>query len=366
MKYNYLKTATILLLLVLLFNTSLYSQVYLSADGPGKTYELVSKVLGGAPYEVPDCKHTSFGSHITEEWDSQLGKYVFVFHIHVNEDDDRCSAFDRQRNEIKTYGPSPDNVKGTKGEIHTYQWKFKLDPGFKPSPNFTHIHQIKAGDGSDAGAPIITITPRSKTPEALEIIHTPSGGGGGVVKSTELAPFKGTWVEVYEKVKYTDNGSYEILIKRVNDGAVLLSYSNNNIDLWRGDATYNRPKWGIYRSLNSTSYLRDEKVRFADFCIAEGNAVCRIPTGMLLNDHASEAIEVYPNPTEKTSFLRLHPDIISVAEVTVINSLGAEVYRSTLSAGQQKSIDLTGMDAGIYIIRLIANDRVWHKKLVKI
>jgi hypothetical protein len=55
---------------------------------------------------------------------------------------------------------------------------------------------------------------------------------------------------------------------------VLLSYSNNNIDLWRDAATFCRPKWGIYRSLNNVSYLRDEEVKFADFCIAEGSAVC--------------------------------------------------------------------------------------------
>ncbi|HEY0612722.1 MAG TPA: DNRLRE domain-containing protein, partial [Chitinophaga sp.] len=63
-----------------------------------------------------------------------------------------------------------------------------------------------------------------------------------------------------------------------SDGATLLSYSNNNINMWRDGTTFCRPKWGIYRSLNSISELRDEQVRFADFCIAEGSAVC--PSGV--------------------------------------------------------------------------------------
>src|SRR6266498_2211492 len=164
------------------------SQVSLNADGPGNTYELINSVLGGTAEEVPDCSDAAFGRHITEIWDATLGRYVFVFHIHVTPDNDRCSAFDRQRNEIKTYGPSPAYVKGMYGELCNYRWKFKLDAGFQPSPNFTHIHQIKAGDGDD-GAPIITITPREGGTDTLQIIHTDSNGNGTTLTSTALAPF---------------------------------------------------------------------------------------------------------------------------------------------------------------------------------
>jgi hypothetical protein len=81
-------------------------------------------------------------------------------------------------------------------------------------------------------------------------------------------------VEVTEKLTYKTAGAYSITMNRISDGTVLLEYSNNNMDLWREGASFCRPKWGIYRSLNNISYLRDEEVRFADFCIAEGNAVC--------------------------------------------------------------------------------------------
>jgi hypothetical protein len=249
----------------------------LVADGPGNTYELINSVLGGDATEDPDCGHLSFGRHIREEFDNTLNKNVFVFTLHVTPDNDRCNgATDRQRNEIKTYGPSPDSLKGQLNETVTYRWKFKIDAGFQPSPGFTHIHQIKAGDGTNDGSPLITITPRAGTPEKLEIIHTGNTSATtlGKVKTIDLAPFKGTWVEVVEKLTYKTAGSYEITIKRISDGAVLLTYSNNNIDLWRDGATFCRPKWGIYRSLNNVSYLRDEEVRFADFCIAEGEAVC--------------------------------------------------------------------------------------------
>jgi hypothetical protein len=253
-----------------------HAQVSLSADGPGNTYERINSALGGNAIEDPDCSHPDFGRHITEAWDATLSRYVFVFHAHVTPDNDRCSNFDRQRNEIKTYGPSPAYVKGFYGDVHSYRWKFKLDTGFQPSPNFTHIHQIKAGDGSDSGSPLITLTPRSGNPERLELIFTaPSGHSGSGTKATaNLSGFKGQWIEAYERTRYTTNGFYELTLRRFSDGALLLGYTNNNLNLWRADATFNRPKWGVYRSLNSSNSLRDEQVLFADFCIAKGNDVC--------------------------------------------------------------------------------------------
>lgn len=239
----------------------------LVADGPGNTYELINSVLGGNAVESPDCAHPAYGRHIREEFDSTLNKYVFVFTLHVTPDNDRCNgATDRQRNEIKTYSPSPDSLKGQLNETVTYRWKFKLDAGFQPSPSFTHIHQVKAGDGND-GAPVITITPRAGNPDKLELIHTGNSSATSLGKLTvvDLAPFKGTWVEATEKLTYKTAGSYSITIKRISDGTVLLNYSNNNIDLWRDGASFCRPKWGIYRSLNNVSYLRDEEVRFEGF-----------------------------------------------------------------------------------------------------
>lgn len=243
----------------------------LRADGPGGTYELIDSVLGGTAEEVPDCSHPAFGRHIAELWDSTLHCYVFAFYIHVTPDNDRCVAFDRQRNEIKTYGPSPDSLKGFLGDTVTHEWKFRLDPGFQPSPSFTHIHQIKAGDGDD-DAPIITLTPRFGHPDKMQVIHTGASSATslGTVLSVPLAPFLGHWVKAEEHIIYRTAGSYSLTIRRMSDDSVLLTYSNTNIDMWRNGTTFVRPKWGIYRSLDNSSYLRDEVVRFNDFYILKG------------------------------------------------------------------------------------------------
>jgi hypothetical protein len=116
-----------------------------------------SRAFWGAPVESPDCAHPAFGPHITQTKGDTLGRYVFIFNIHVVPDNDRCKGFDRQRLEIKTEGSSPSYVKGFLDDSVTFRWSFRLPDGFQPSTNFTHIHQIKAFDG-DAGAPVITLT----------------------------------------------------------------------------------------------------------------------------------------------------------------------------------------------------------------
>jgi len=264
-------TRSILVPIFLLNTIPAISQTLMVADGQTDTYKLINSVLGGTAEEVPDCSDPSFGPHITQEPD-ESGIYSFVFYLHVSRDNDRCVNFDRQRNEIKTYGPSLDYLKGFNGDTVIFSWDFKLDAGFQPSPSFTHIHQIKAGDG-DAGAPIITLTPRYGNPDILQLIHVDSAGTTTILISSDLAPLKGVWVHAYEKITYGSDGAYSITLTDPF-GSVLLSYSSDDLDLWRNGTTFIRPKWGIYRSLNNQAYLRDEAVRSNSFCLAKGDDNC--------------------------------------------------------------------------------------------
>ena len=246
---------------------------YLIADGKTDTYELISSVLGWNPIENPDCGHPEFGPHIAQEWDDDLEKYAFVFYIHVSFDNDRCKNFDRQRNEIKAYSSSLDYLKGFLGETITYRWRFKLDDGFQPSSNFTHIHQLK-DYGGNISSPIITLSPRIGSPDILEIAHYDSTRIHAVLGTAPLELFTGVWVEAYERMTFGHEGSYSIELRNLSTGALLLAYDDPNIDLWRFGAEFVRPKWGIYRSLNSQEYLRDEQVHFDRFCLAKGGDDC--------------------------------------------------------------------------------------------
>jgi len=247
-------------------NPGIAQAVVLNADGPGNTYELINSKLapGFDVVENPECVHPAFGRHIAEVLDATLNTFVFEFYSHVAEDNDRCINFDRQRVEIKTYDQSPANLKGTVGETITYQWKFRLAPGFQPSSSFTHIHQIKPVNGDD-GDPLFTLTARKGSPHKLELIHDNTTK----IAILDLSQFTGVWVEATETIKVGANGSFAMRIKRVSDGVELLNYSNNNIMTIRANNDFIRPKWGIYRSLNNAGDLRDESIRFNSFSIEE-------------------------------------------------------------------------------------------------
>ena len=246
--------------------------VILKADGPGDTYELITSVLAPnrSPIEVPDCGHLAFGNHIDEIFDVELSAYVFRFFIHVSPDNDRCKegVDDRQRNEIKTYDGSPENLQGKNGETVVYNWKFKLPIGFQSSSNFTHIHQIKSVGGDLSSMPIYTLTTRRGTPDQLELRYAETDRQVTLIKM-DIAPLLGNWVEVTETVYYDKEGTYDIVINRIDDNTELLSYTSNSIVNWREGAELARPKWGVYRSLITSEYLRDEEVLFADFKITE-------------------------------------------------------------------------------------------------
>lgn len=253
----------------------------LIADGnSAKTYELIKR--SGYNHEAPDssCEHkTNHFQHIQQVYDNQLDKYVFAFFIHAAIDDDRglVHITDRQRNEIKTDNKSPESLVAQQGETMMLRWKFCLPAGFQTTTKFSHLHQLKGIDNragtADVGSPLITLTAysNSKGGQQLRIRYDKRGEGTTTLATTDLADFLGNWVEVEERVRFGEKGSYEVVITRINDGKVLLKLGPEEMDMWRTDCMGLRPKWGIYRYLGENrswqEQLRDEEIRFADFSI---------------------------------------------------------------------------------------------------
>lgn len=262
-------TLIFLLCVGLLCAAPVYSKEILKGDGSTPAYDLINARFGGrsSAIEVPDCNHTIFGSHITQVFDSTLDDYAFAFHSHIKIDDDRCLNFDRQRNEIKTNDNL--NLTAKEGDFLTFSWNFKLDEKFQPPYSFCHIHQLKAVGGDDS-MPIITITPRRSNPNQLQLLQYDSKGSLFFLNTVPLEPFLGEWIHVSANATFAYNGSYNIQLTRWTDGEVLLSYSSDNIDFWRDETTYVRPKWGIYRSVQERALSRDEAILFHDICVGFG------------------------------------------------------------------------------------------------
>src|SRR4030095_12578593 len=101
--------------------------------------------------------------------------------IHIDPviDGDRCSSstVDRQRNEMKsiTNNSTWAKAQGNWDEWQLLEWELGLPIGLQPTAIFFHIHQLKAQDGPNNGAPTITITPRaasSGSTNRIQLIHS--------------------------------------------------------------------------------------------------------------------------------------------------------------------------------------------------
>ena len=268
-------TTTICLTIAVLFGSGCAQNVaqtlLLQANGSQNAYNVINDKLAnfnGNVIETPDCSHSDFGPHITQVYDAFLKKHVFRFHIHRDQDTDRCVKFDRQRTEIKVYDKSPDWLKATENSKFIYQWKFKIDKKFQSSKKFTHFFQLK-GVGLPYGMPLMTLTARKGASEDLnrfEIRHA-AQRKSNTIKVQKLQPFLGKWLQVNVEVNFGNKGKLVIQITSMKDSNRLLHYESNSIKMWKDYADFIRPKWGIYRSLKYKDALRDEAIYFADIVI---------------------------------------------------------------------------------------------------
>lgn len=347
----------LLLLISVLYIQNTDAQVVLDADGTGNTYSLITSVLapGHNPIETPDCGHNAFGNHIDEVFDSTLNMNVFRFFIHTAPDNDRCINFDRQRNEIKTYDKSPENLLGRDGETVVYKWKFKLAAGFQSSPNFTHIHQLKSVGGSLASMPMYTLTTRKGSPDQLQLRYAETTSQI-TLQQTALAPFIGTWLEVTETIKYGMSGTYSIEIKQVSNGAVLFTYSNNSIINWRPGGDFVRPKWGIYRSLLNAQDLRDEAVLFANFSIEELQPSSTNHTAI------ENPLVIIPNPAQDKISLKELPKNVEL--IQIFNLEGKKMLEEKIDSASEINIDISSLSNGTYIVQLIGEQLYKSKRMV--
>ena len=334
-----------------------FPQALLRADGPGDTYELITSVLapGYSPLETPDCSHESFGRHIDEIMDSILNEYVFRFFIHVMPDNDRCINTDRQRNEIKVYANSPDSLKGFLGERMIYEWIFRLDSLFQPSYSFTHIHQLKAVGGSEDGMPLITLTPRKGSPDILQLLYAQSDNPE-TMATVPLSKICGRWIHVREEVVYDEKGSYELTLMNLADSSEILHYRQDTIRLWRNGASFVRPKWGIYRSLNHTEQLRDEEVLFNRFYI------CKVSSLSVHDRHDLRQIVIFPDPVQDN----LHFDLPGEKMETPyrLYDITGRVVRANRLDDLHR-LNVSFLPSGFYLLEIRKGSEIFRGRFIK-
>ena len=110
--------------------------------------------------------------------------------------------------------------------------------------------------------------------QEFEIIYTyptDENKSNTYLVKTPLDDFLGKWVQVEETVKFDEEGEYNVVITRLDNGEKIVETNKKGLFLWRNKTTGIRPKWGLYRNFGTDgslkNMLKDECLKFADFSI---------------------------------------------------------------------------------------------------
>jgi hypothetical protein len=197
--------------------------------------------------------------------DDRAGSHPGVTHIYPYEGGFRTdihyprdvdTSTDRQRNEVKGMRQDGTALKILEDETWRIQYQMYVPDTLDATTSFTHIMQIKV---PDVAAPLFTMTlhqhddgPKIEMRTSDDQDHMTEAG------AADMSPVQNHWSDVSVEVKASNGGDAYVHWQVTTGGRTVADHRRTGLDMWRGK-NYLRPKWGIYRSLNSdglrTTYL---------------------------------------------------------------------------------------------------------------
>jgi hypothetical protein len=186
-------------------------------------------------------------------------KYVYVeggdhyrFNIWAN-DRDTTGGGDRQRTESKGMVQNDGTaLKMLNGQTWTISYELFMPTTLHGTSRFTHIFQTKTPN-PDAGPWVTLSLTRNGSKEVLQA-QADSTSGLPVIAATALAPLRNKWITIEWTLTIGTSGSAKITIRNgTGSGAPVVATGTKSHLSIPDLGDYVRPKWGIYRSVQSGS-----------------------------------------------------------------------------------------------------------------
>jgi len=193
--------------------------------------------------------HTSFGPHIRAQ---SAGYFEWFMHM-VDRD-----GSDRQRHEVKGINENGTDIHQLQGSTWMFTYEMYIPSSMTGGERFTHIYQQKmVTDAGSSGGPLITLSPAGGNTILPRVI---SG-----FSSLPLSQYWNKWVyiEFEHKFDFGSNGGYARYLARDTTTGTTLTNQTRTGNMFANEGTCCRrvrPKWGIYRSLESSG-LQDTFLR---------------------------------------------------------------------------------------------------------
>ncbi|MER6000508.1 hypothetical protein ABT120_18195 [Nonomuraea angiospora] len=176
-------------------------------------------------------------------------KGVWRFDSHLEDRD----GSDRMRNEVRgmrAADGSPLEIR--KDETWRITYQMYIPDTLDATTNFTHIWQLK---NSDVGTPIaqISLPVVNGVQKIAARYWTLEDNKSHDFATADLEPIQNKWVTTTIEFKSGDAGYMRWVLRDgpKNGSRTIVDQKVENIDLWWTQEQYNRPKWGIYRSIKS-------------------------------------------------------------------------------------------------------------------
>lgn len=169
---------------------------------------------------------------------------AFRFDAHLEDRD----GSDRMRNEVRGMRDHHGRaLEIRENETWRISYEMYIPDTLNATSSFTHIWQLKT---SDVGTPIAQLSlPIQGGVPKLQARYWTTDDKSHEVASVDLKPLQNRWISTTLEFKSADSG---YLRWSVTDGRRTLADKRvDGIDLWFSGEQYNRPKWGIYRSIRS-------------------------------------------------------------------------------------------------------------------
>ncbi|MEW1846218.1 hypothetical protein AB0392_50390 [Nonomuraea angiospora] len=172
-------------------------------------------------------------------------KGVWRFDAHLEDRD----GSDRMRNEVRgmrAADGAPLEIR--KDETWRITYQMYIPDTLDATTNFTHIWQLK---NSDVGTPIaqISLPVVNGVQKIAARYWTLEDNKSHDFATADLEPIQNKWVTTTIEFKSGDAGYMRWVLREGR--RTIVDQKVDDIDLWWTQEQYNRPKWGIYRSIKS-------------------------------------------------------------------------------------------------------------------
>ncbi|MGW3567772.1 hypothetical protein ACWDSL_28620 [Streptomyces sp. NPDC000941] len=186
------------------------------------------------------------------------------------DDRDTTGDGDRQRTESKGMVQGGTKLKMRDGETWSISYEMFMPTSLHGTSKFTHIFQTKTP--VDNGGPYVVLDlGRSGSTETLRA-RAYANSGSPDIASTNLSPLRNKWITIEWTFTIGSSGKAGFVARNGTGSSapVAVQGSMSNVKIPDQD-DYVRPKWGIYRSVESASSdIIDTYLLFRNFKASKG------------------------------------------------------------------------------------------------